>query len=99
MSCCPHPVERHAYNGCADCGCNVRWPEHPDRALDVAAPLLVALWTEGRSEYKVTLEFSTLDSPCDQATLRKYSRRQGTKEWFPENVNITIPRARLKEML
>jgi hypothetical protein len=34
--CCPHPVERHAYNGCANCGCSVRWPEHPDRDLDTS---------------------------------------------------------------
>jgi len=33
-NCCPHLVERHAYNGCADCGCAVRWIDHPDRDLD-----------------------------------------------------------------
>jgi hypothetical protein len=33
-NCCPHPVERHAYNGCAECGCCMRWDEHPDRDLD-----------------------------------------------------------------
>ena len=112
MSCCPHPVELHAYNGCARCGCNVQWTEHPDRKHDVAAPLLVALWTEGRVdvdrerlkrsqivEYKVTLEFASLDGPCDQAVLRKWSRRQGTREWLPENMIIRVPRARLKEML
>ena len=32
--CCPHSVERHAYNGCANCGCAVRWDEHPDRDHD-----------------------------------------------------------------
>jgi hypothetical protein len=36
MSCCPHPVERHAYNGCANCGCSVRWDEHPDRDKDTS---------------------------------------------------------------
>ncbi len=36
ISCCPHTVERHAYNGCADCGCGVTWSEHPDRALDTS---------------------------------------------------------------
>ena len=34
--CCPHPVERHAYNGCANCRCGVRWDEHPDRDLDTS---------------------------------------------------------------
>ncbi len=34
MSCCPHPVERHAYNGCADCGCGVMFLQHPDRHRD-----------------------------------------------------------------
>lgn len=34
MACCPHPVERHAYNGCASCGCSVTWSEHPQRDLD-----------------------------------------------------------------
>ncbi len=34
MACCKHPVERHAYNGCANCGCSMRWPEHPDRDQD-----------------------------------------------------------------
>jgi hypothetical protein len=34
MTCCHHPVTRHAYNGCADCGCNVRWTERPDRESD-----------------------------------------------------------------
>ncbi len=29
-NCCPHPVERHAYNGCAECGCIVMWCDHPD---------------------------------------------------------------------
>lgn len=33
-ACCAHPLERHAYNGCADCGCCIRWSEHPDRDLD-----------------------------------------------------------------
>lgn len=33
-ACCPHPVERHAYNGCANCGCGVQWTEHPDRDKD-----------------------------------------------------------------
>jgi predicted nucleic acid-binding Zn-ribbon protein len=35
-ACCPHAVERHAYNGCADCGCNVRWDEHPNRDSDTS---------------------------------------------------------------
>ena len=35
-SCCSHPVERHAYNGCANCGCSVRWPEHPGRFFDMS---------------------------------------------------------------
>lgn len=34
--CCSHPVERHAYNGCQNCGCGVRWDEHPDRELDTS---------------------------------------------------------------
>lgn len=32
--CCQHPVERHAYNGCANCGCSVQWLNHPDRNND-----------------------------------------------------------------
>lgn len=36
LPCCPHPVERHAYNGCTDCGCDVPWNEHPDRDRDMA---------------------------------------------------------------
>lgn len=40
--CCPHPVERHAYNGCADCGCNVRWTEHPERDKDMTASAVEA---------------------------------------------------------
>lgn len=36
IPCCPHPVKRHAYNGCANCSCNVRWDEHPDRARDTS---------------------------------------------------------------
>jgi len=35
-ACCAHVVARHAYNGCADCGCGVRWSEHPDCEGDVA---------------------------------------------------------------
>jgi hypothetical protein len=35
VACCSHPVERHAYNGCADCGCAIPWTEHPDRDLDM----------------------------------------------------------------
>jgi hypothetical protein len=34
--CCDHPVERHAYNGCAECSCNVLWVEHPDRDYDTS---------------------------------------------------------------
>ncbi len=34
--CCSHPVERHAYNGCADCGCGLRWDEHPNRDMDTS---------------------------------------------------------------
>ena len=34
VKCCVHPVERHAYNGCANCGCSVRWDQHPDRDQD-----------------------------------------------------------------
>lgn len=41
--CCPHPVERHAYNGCANCGCAVTWTEHPDRAKDMSIEGLMAL--------------------------------------------------------
>lgn len=37
VRCCPHGVERHAYNGCANCSCSVRWPEHPDALLDPTA--------------------------------------------------------------
>jgi hypothetical protein len=36
VPCCPHPVARHAYNGCANCGCGVRWVEHPDRDRDIS---------------------------------------------------------------
>lgn len=39
--CCPHPVGRHAYNGCADCACNVSWIEHPDRESDPEFPSIV----------------------------------------------------------
>lgn len=35
-ACCAHVVARHAYNGCADCGCAVRWSEHIDCAGDAA---------------------------------------------------------------
>lgn len=34
--CCPHPVERHAYNGCADCPCKVPWRRHPGRDSDTS---------------------------------------------------------------
>lgn len=34
--CCPHPVERHAYSGCANCGCAVPWSDHPGRLFDTA---------------------------------------------------------------
>lgn len=34
VSCCPCAVERHAYNGCADCPCDVPWYEHPERDTD-----------------------------------------------------------------
>lgn len=34
--CCEHPVERHAYNGCANCSCCVRWAVHPDRERDAS---------------------------------------------------------------
>jgi predicted nucleic acid-binding Zn-ribbon protein len=40
--CCPHTVERHAYNGCAECGCNVRWTEHPERDYDTSDAGLAA---------------------------------------------------------
>ena len=40
--CCVHSVERHAYNGCADCGCGVLWTEHPDRDLDMSQAALDA---------------------------------------------------------
>jgi hypothetical protein len=36
MPCCPHPVEHHAYNGCADCSCGARWSEHSDRDRDTS---------------------------------------------------------------
>lgn len=36
VDCCRHPVERHAYNGCANCGCGLRWDEHPDRVRDTS---------------------------------------------------------------
>ena len=32
--CCACPVERHAYNGCANCGCCMPWWQHPDRDSD-----------------------------------------------------------------
>lgn len=35
-TCCAHPVERHHYAGCADCGCGLQWKEHPDRDLDMS---------------------------------------------------------------
>lgn len=38
VPCCPHPVERHAYNGCAECGCSVRWDDHPNKELDETTP-------------------------------------------------------------
>lgn len=38
--CCSHGVERHAYNGCADCFCAVRWTEHPRRSMDLSAPAI-----------------------------------------------------------
>jgi hypothetical protein len=41
-ACCIHPVERHAYNGCADCGCAVCWTEHPDRDLDMSPSAIEA---------------------------------------------------------
>lgn len=34
MSCCPHPVERHAFQGCANCSCCVTWVDHPNRERD-----------------------------------------------------------------
>lgn len=40
--CCPHPVTRHAYNGCANCGCAVRWIDHPDRDADPELPSINA---------------------------------------------------------
>jgi hypothetical protein len=43
MPCCEHPVERHAYNGCADCGCSMRWTEHPDRDKDTSAAGVAAI--------------------------------------------------------
>ena len=36
VPCCPHTVERHAYNGCADCGCACRWVDHPERERDTS---------------------------------------------------------------
>lgn len=92
MSCCPHPVERHAYNGCADCRCNLAWNQHPDRHVD--KNVVVHRWTEGSHEYKVDLHVV-----FDTATLRMFSRRLDGGEWLPENINMTLPRARLKEML
>lgn len=41
--CCSHSVERHAYNGCADCVCCVTWGEHPDRARDISSGAVAAL--------------------------------------------------------
>ena len=42
--CCPHPVDRHAYNGCAECGCNVRWEQHPDRDRDQSPSARAERW-------------------------------------------------------
>ena len=61
MSCCPHPVERHAYNGCAECGCGVRWDEHPDRALDASPAGIVANEIRLRDEIANRLSFCSLD--------------------------------------
>jgi hypothetical protein len=55
MTCCAHPVERHAYNGCADCACGVRWSEHPDRDSDTtpsAHPARIAELEHLRAEVK-----------------------------------------------
>jgi len=34
VRCCNCSVERHAYNGCADCSCGVPWTQHVDRDRD-----------------------------------------------------------------
>lgn len=43
MRCCDHPVERHAYNGCANCGCAVRF------GSPLAAPAVAAAPERGRA--------------------------------------------------
>lgn len=49
--CCQHPVERHAYNGCAECGCGVPWTKHPERDYDTSEGGL-----EANKAYRESLE-------------------------------------------
>ncbi len=45
--CCPCGVERHAYNGCADCRCPVAWNQHPRRDFDMTDAAEAARQAQG----------------------------------------------------